>query len=275
VLGDRHVPSIISVSALVIGAAFASLPLSSPAQAIPPSADSAAAPTAQATEVPAALMMIIEDIEAAANAQDMERLMAFYSSDFEGADGFTRDQYRETLSQFWADYATLTYEVSVLSWESAGEGFVAVTTTAVTGTKEQSGRTFTLTSAVQSRQRYENGQIVAQEILDERSRLATGANPPTVTVRLPETVSPGREFTFDAIVEEPLGDRLLLGRALDEGATAQDFLTPRPLDLEQLTAGGLFKTGTAPTKPDQRWISAVLIREDGFVVETRRLQVEN
>jgi hypothetical protein len=51
-------------------------------------------------------------------------------------------------------------------------------------------------------------------------------------------------------------------------------LTPRPLDLEALSAGGLFKVGKAPMKPDQRWISSILIREDGIVIDTRRLTVE-
>jgi hypothetical protein len=92
-------------------------------------------------------------------------------------------------------------------------------------------------------------------------------------VQLPETVAPNSRYSFDAIVTEPLGNRVLLGRAFEEGVTGDDFLTPRPVDLEALAAGGLFKIGRAPEKPDQRWVSAIIVRADGFVIETRRLGV--
>ncbi|NJN20946.1 MAG: nuclear transport factor 2 family protein, partial [Leptolyngbya sp. RL_3_1] len=42
-----------------------------------------------------------------------------------------------------------------------------------------------------------------------------------------------------------------------------------------LAAGGLFKIGNAPDSPDQRWISSVLVRSDGWVIDTRRLNVAN
>jgi hypothetical protein len=65
-----------------------------------------------------------------------------------------------------------------------------------------------------------------------------------------------------------------MGVAVDEGVTATDFFAPRPVVFDVLSAGGLYKLGTAPESPDQRWISAVIIREDGLVVETRRVAVE-
>ncbi len=231
---------------------------------------SAAAPET----APPDLVTAIAAVETAANAQNIDQVMAFYSDRFEGADGFTREQYQTTLSAFWQQYETLTYDVELLSWEMAGTELVAETLTTVTGTQLTAGRTIELLAEVRSRQRYVNGQIVSQEILAEETRLASGDAPPNVSVQLSETVAPGQEFTFDAIVEEPLGDRLLLGLALDEGVTTDDFLTPRPIDLEALSAGGLFKVGNAPAKPDQRWISSVLVRADGMVVDTRRLRIE-
>jgi hypothetical protein len=60
---------------------------------------------------------------------------------------------------------------------------------------------------------------------------------------------------------------------VDEGVTAADFFEPRPVVFDVLSAGGLYKLGTAPENPDQRWISAVIIREDGLVIETRRVPV--
>ena len=223
---------------------------------------------------PEALTSAITAIEAAANAQDIEQVMALYSDAFQGPDGFTRTQYQETLNQFWERYATISYDVDLLSWEADGNGFLAETLTTVEGVQQQAGREFTLISEVRSRQRFENGQLVSQEILSEESRLASGNTPPTVNINLPEAVSPGESFSFDAIVQEPLGDRLLLGSALDEGVTSEDFLTPRPLvEMEQLSAGGLFKIGKASENADQRWISSILIREDGIVIDTRRLMI--
>ncbi|MGF1461554.1 MAG: nuclear transport factor 2 family protein [Leptolyngbyaceae cyanobacterium] len=222
---------------------------------------------------PAELTTTLAAIEAAANAQDIDQLMAFYSEDFVGPDGFTREQYQTTLSAFWEQYSTLTYEVELNEWDTDGGALIADTVTTVEGTKLIAGRPVSLMAELRSRQRYENGQLVSQEIIAEQNRLISGERPPEITVQLPTVVTPGSEFNFDAIVEEPLGDRLLLGLAFEEGVTAEDFLTPRPVDLEALSAGGLFKVGKAPQKPDQRWISAVLVREDGIVIDTRRLTV--
>lgn len=235
--------------------------------------DELKASAAPAEPAPNALLSIIEQVEAAANAQDVEQTMALYSDTFEGPDGFTRSQYQETLRQFWSQYTTLTYEVDLLSWETDGAVFFAETLTSVQGLQQTAGRGFTLTAQIRSRQRIENGQIVSQEILSEQSHLESGIMPPTVEIQLPGSVSIGQRFTFDAIVKEPLGDRQLLGIALNEGVTADDFLVPRPLDLERLAAGGLFKIGRAPNQADQRWVSSVLIREDGIAIDTRRLQV--
>lgn len=93
-------------------------------------------------------------------------------------------------------------------------------------------------------------------------------------VQLPTTLTPGQSFAFDTIVLEPLEGRSLMGVAVDEGVTAEDFFEPRPVVFDVLSAGGLYKLGTAPETPDQRWISAMIIREDGMVVETRRVSVQ-
>lgn len=223
---------------------------------------------------PAELLSTIDAIESAANAQDIEQLMTLYSDSFQGPDGFTRDQYASTLSEFWEQYASLTYEVELLSWERQGSALIAETLTTIEGTRSFADREMDLTAEMRSRQRYENGRLVSQEILSEQNRLTAGETPPEVTIQLPETVAPGTDFTYDAIVREPLGNRLLLGVAFDEGVTTENFLAPRPVDLEALSAGGLFKVGKAPQKPDQRWISSVLVRENGIVIDTRRLFVQ-
>ena len=161
------------------------------------------------------------------------------------------------------------------SWEAEGDGVIVETLTYVNGVQDRANRALNLDSVLRSRQHFENGRIISQEILSERNRLTSGDNPPTVTVLLPEQIGAGGTYNFDAIVEEPLRERLLLGAALEEGVTNEDFYQPRPLSFQVLSAGGLFKLGDASAKPDKRWVSAVLIRSDGLVVVTRRLNIED
>jgi hypothetical protein len=223
---------------------------------------------------PPTLTTLLDTLEQAANVQDLDAVLTLYSPDFSHADGFDRDSYGVALTTLWNAYPQLTYDVELVEWHSEDDGYlVTETLTQISGTRFDSGREFTLVAQIQSRQHIENGQIVYQEISTEQTRLLAGPNPPTVLLNIPEQVQPGGRFNFDAIVQEPLGNQRLLGRAIDEGVTAEDFAVPRPIDLEPLAAGGLFKIGHAPNTPDQRWISSVLIRADGWVIDTRRLNV--
>lgn len=236
--------------------------LAKPATAAPPST------------APGELVQILDQIETASDAKDIETVLAVYGQSFATADGFTRAQFEQTLRDFWGQYSTLDYDIELVAWEPAAGGFTAETITRITGTQARSERELKLSAEVRSRQRFEGGQIVYQEVLTERSQLTSGSNPPSLNVILPEQAAPGAQYGFDAIVQEPLGNRSLLGAALDEGVTAEDFLTPRPLILENLSAGGLFKIGQATEQPDNRWVSAVIVREDGMTVETRRLRID-
>jgi hypothetical protein len=224
---------------------------------------------------PAELVSALDQMETAANAQDLEAVMALYASGFTHNDGFDHSQLEAGLAQLWQQYPDLTYEVELVSWEDEGNTTIAETVTTIRGQGEQAGRMMTLEAEMRSRQSFENGQIVAQEVLSESTQVSSGDNPPDLLVLLPETVTPGASFGFDAIVQEPLGDRLLLGTAVDEGTTATDFFTPRPSNFQLLSAGGLFKVGDAPDQADDRWISGVVVREDGLVVVTRRLSVQD
>lgn len=222
---------------------------------------------------PAELLESLEQIEAAANAQDIETVMSFYDDEFTNEDGFTYETFESALVELWERYDTVTYRIELQSWEPTEAGYTAETLTYIDG-RMRTPRTAELESVIRSRQTYEDDQIVAQEVLSERNQLVSGPNPPTITVILPERVAPEETYEFDAIVQEPIGDNYLLGVALDEGTTAEDFFTPRPIDLELLAAGGLFKLGDAPSDVDDLWISGLLIRDDGLVVVTRRLRVE-
>jgi len=228
---------------------------------------------APADTAPPEVVATIDAMEAASNQQDLETVLQFYDETFRHQDGFDRSELEAILKQFWQQYSSLSYDIELLSWQPTANGYETETLTRVEGVQRRDGRQLTLTAEVRSQQRFEAGTMVSQEVLAEESRLTSGSNPPSLTVNLPQQVEPGERYEFDAIVAEPLGERDLLGRALEEGVTSDDFFKPRPLSLDVLSAGGLFKIGQAPSQPDQRWISAIVIREDGLIVTTRRLQV--
>jgi len=238
------------------------------ASTLPAAAQDAAEP------LPSEIQALITEIDQAASAENLEAVMENISRDFTHADGLTYSSLQDALERFWARYDDLTYTTQVDSWERDGDAIVAETTTQVTGTQILDGRVLQLDSTMRSRQRYVDGKLVEQSTLAEDNRVTSGANPPELSVQLPEQVLIGQSFAFDAIVTEPLGDRQLLGTALDEPVTADGYLAETPLEMNLLPAGGIFKVGRAPALPEQRWISGIIIREDGIVMVTRRVRFE-
>jgi SnoaL-like domain len=233
-----------------------------------------AAPAARpANPAPAALTQTLSQIDAAASQGDVAAVMAFYAPNFTHSDGLTYTTLQEALVAFWKRYPGMVYKTNLNSWKAEGNAFVVETTTTITGTQTTGDRPINVNATISSRQRLEGQKIVQQEVLAERSQVTMGQTPPTVQVILPEQVTIGRSYSFDAIVAEPLGDRLLLGAALEETITPAGYINPAPLDLEILSSGGLFKTGRAPLRPENRWVSAVLIRDDGMTAITQRMRV--
>jgi hypothetical protein len=231
--------------------------------------------SAAQTPAPPELTTTIEQIDAAASEGKVEAVMRFYSPEFTSSDGLTYATLETLLGELWQRYPNLSYETQIESWEQQGSGFSAVTTTTITGVYPDERRDLNLSATITSRQRFEDSKIVAQEILAERSELRAGEQPPTVTFNLPEQVNPGQRFDFDAIVAEPLGNRLLLGAAIEEPIEVENYLNPAPIELELLSSGGLFKVGRAPTNAGNRWISAVIVHYDGITAVTQRLRIGN
>ena len=224
---------------------------------------------------PPQLKDILTQIDAAANRRDVPGVMQFYGGNFKHSDGLTRASMEKAISQLWQRYSQVNYRTELKDWKSEGNGMVAETVTYITGTKTSNGTTVKLESTLRSRQRIENQKIVQQEILGERTQQMSGANPPKIDVQLPEQVRPGQTFNFDVIVKEPLGESLLLGAALEDTIKPDLYAKPSEFKLDLLPAGGIFKMGKAPTKPQDHWISAVLVRKDGMTMVTQRLQVVN
>ncbi len=222
---------------------------------------------------PAPLKATIAAIDKAANSHNVQSVLEFYSPNFTQSDGLTRQTLEQALTQLWKRYPNLTYQTELKSWKAEGNGFTAETVTHVTGAQKVGDRELKIDSTLQARQQFENAKIVRQDILAERSQITSGTNPPTVKLNLPEQVNAGQSFNFDAIVQEPLGNDLLLGAAIEEPVKADGFINPTTVDLELLPAGGIFKVGRAPLTGDNRWISAVLVRQDGLTMITQRLRV--
>ena len=230
--------------------------------------------TAQTDNVPEELAEIIEEMQEAANEQDIDEVMEYYSPDFTNEDGLTADYVETALEKMWSDYPQLTYETTIDSWEEQGDELVAETTTQITGSRDDGGRMIRLESELKSRQYFSDRQLVRQEILAEQTKISTGDNPPEVKVNLPETVKVGEQYNFDTIVTEPLEGGVLLGAALEERTGSDRYLAPSTLELEPLSSGGIYKVVTAPRLEDNHWLSSIIVRGDGITMVTQRVRIE-
>jgi hypothetical protein len=258
----------------LIGTLVGTLVGTTAAYAQAPAPTSPAPATSPAPSAPSELTSILAQIDTAASQGDLKAVMRFYSDAFTNTDGLTHDTLQQTLADLWKRYPGLTYSTTLDSWQPQGNGYSTVTTTTIQGEYPDERRDLGFTATITAQQQIEGNQIVQQQILSERSQLTGGENPPTLTINLPEQVTPGQEFSFDAVVAEPLGDRLLLGAAMEEPIGVENYLNPAPIELELLTSGGLFKVGEVPDANSDRWISAVIVRYDGITAVTQRLQVE-
>ena len=222
---------------------------------------------------PPELKNTLAQIDAAANSRNVQAVMQFYGANFSNSDGLNREAMEKTLTQLWQRYPQLKYRTELKSWQNQGNGIVAETVTNITGTQPVDGRTWGFNATILSKQRLENQKIVNQELLSEKTQLTSGEKPPSVDFKLPEQVRTGQEFNFDVVVKEPLKDNLLVGTALLEPISPNNYLNSPKIQLEPLNAGGIFKVGRAPNNPGKYWISAVLVRSDGITIVSQRLPV--
>lgn len=222
---------------------------------------------------PSELTNLLAEVDAAANRQDLGAVMQFFSQDFTHADGLNHETFEQALAQTWERYSEMTYQTQLLSWERQEDTLVAETETQITGVQQLGERDVALEATLRSRQRIKDEKIVYQEMLEERSQLTSGENPPSVQLSAPEQVETAQSYNFDAIVQEPLDDDLLLGAAIDEPIRGNQYFTAVPIELEALSSGGLFKVGRAPAVQDQRWLSAMFVRKGGISIVTQRLRV--
>ncbi|MEM9136543.1 MAG: nuclear transport factor 2 family protein [Cyanobacteria bacterium P01_F01_bin.42] len=238
-------------------------------------AETVAEADATASAAPADLSAMIEQMDVAASEQRLKAFIGYFDPSFTHSDGLTRRQLRQSVRYFWNRYDQLTYRTQLESWIEVSPGvYETVTTTTVSG--EQNSElpgAKTLSATVRSRQKVQRQKILSQTILDEQSQIVSGEQPPAVRVNLPTTVSAGEEYFFDVIVNQPLGDRILLGAAIEEAVAPQGYLNPPQFEIQALATGGLFKIGRAPLTPSDQWISALLIQDGGMYMMSQRVTV--
>ncbi len=222
---------------------------------------------------PEELTEIVRGLETAANNKNIEGVMGYYSPKFMNNDGLTYDSVAKALAKMWQNYARLRYTTTIESWSKVGDKLVAETVTEISGVQQDKGRTVNLVSKMRSRQNFQDGKLVNQEILSEETQLTSGDNPPQVRVSVPEMVSIGQKYNFDAVVTEPLENGVLLGAVREERTGSNGYLNPTALELEPLSSGGIYKIVTAPLIADNNWLSAILVRGDGITLVNRRVRV--
>lgn len=231
---------------------------------------------AQAREpenAPSTLTKLLTQIDTAANQGNVKAVMQFYSPTFTHSDGLNRKGMEQALTGLWKRYPQLRYTTKLESWKSQGNTIIAETVTNISGLPASGNNNLTLQSTIKSRQKVTGLKIVHQDILSERTQLTAGSKPPQVEIKLPQRVKVGEKYSFDAIVQEPLGEDFLLGTAIEEPIQANKFLKPTIANLRFLNVGGLFKIGRAPSTPGTQWISAVIRRGENMTIITQRLQV--
>lgn len=223
---------------------------------------------------PSELIELITKIDLAANNQDLETLQTHVSPQFSTKDGLNYESWQASLQKMWKNYPDLTYKTTLQSWEFKDQKLLARTLTEINGTFDSDGRKINLVSTINSLQSFQDGKLISQEILQERTDLTSGEKPPEVEVILPTKVRTGEKFNFDIILKEPLGYDLLLGAVKEEKIVPQLYENPSQFELQPLSSGGIFKWVTAPQIPDNYWYSAIFVRSDGIRLINQRVIVE-
>lgn len=224
-------------------------------------------------KTPAQLTNLLTQIDSAASKGDVEGVMQFYSPGFIHGDGINYQTMEQALGQFWKRYPRLRYKTKVQSWKSKDNFMIAETVTNIIGLPSSNQDNLALNATIHSRQTFMGNRITRQEILSEHTEVTSGIKPPKVDIKLPQQVKVGMSYYFDAIVQEPLGNNYLLGKAMQEPVRLPQYLKSSSMNLESLKAGGLFKIGHAPDTPGNYWVSAVIVRSDGMTIVTQRLRV--
>ncbi|MCX5961962.1 MAG: hypothetical protein NT070_02100 [Cyanobacteria bacterium] len=240
-------------------------------------------------------------LDSALNAKNLGAISELLTPDYTHDDGYTRETLPQALQRLWKQYPNLTYKTEIISSDMNGETETIETLTTINGRRSNpSGQLWKITGTIRSQQVVQANRIRSQSILSEQTRITIGEKPPTVMVNLPDTVTVGKAYKYEAVIQEPINDDLFMGTVFDnpvsptllnqkqlqlqlpsiaELLSGRTRRTPavtnsnQTVRLSRLASGGFFKIGTASKVPETRWISAVLARhEGGITIATHRLR---
>jgi hypothetical protein len=231
-----------------------------------------AVPMAAAAQPPAAVLELVSRVDRAANAKQLSGLGENFAPSYV-VDGMSLSEWQKSLGTFWKRYPNLRYRTTIQAWRPDANGGSLDTMTQIDGSNVQNGKTIKLTAKIQSRQRIANGKIAQQEILSENIVATSGSKPPTVELRVPDKIRTNADYNIEAIVQEPLGDDVMMGTVTERAVNGNAYNKSDAFNLELLSTGGLFKDTKAPGKSGDYWLSVTFVRPDGMTSVTRRIHV--
>jgi hypothetical protein len=230
------------------------------------------APQVSAAQAPAAVTELVSRVDRAANAKQLSGLVSQFAPGYV-VDGMSLSEWQKSLSVFWKRYPNLQYRTTIQAWRPDGTGGFVDTLTKISGSRIQNGKTIRLNGQIQSRQKIVNGKIAQQEILSEKIVATSGSKPPTVELRVPDKIRTNAEYNIEAIVQEPLGNDVMMGTVTERAVSGSAYNKADSFNLELLNSGGLFKDARAPGKSGDYWLSVIFVRPDGMTSVTRRIRV--
>lgn len=224
---------------------------------------------------PLDLQQAMNKLDQAASRKDLNATLAVIAPGFRTNDGLSRETLATGLQRLWQRFDRLSYRTTIDRWENnRSGGWNLETTTIAQGSGPSDRGPLTLEATIRSRQTWQDGKIVSQDILSEKVRVSAGPQPPTVQLRLDEQVDRGQAYNVEAIVQEPLGKGILAGGLIDQPVGPDTQIQPPNIPLEALAGGGLFKTGLAPATAGPRWIAVMLVSDRGMTAIGQRIEVK-
>ncbi len=233
---------------------------------------SLACSNAMAAPPPASLSNLLIQIDRSANNKQLTALNSSFAPNYT-VDGLNRVAWERGVKKLWQRYPNLRYRTTIKSWRPEGANILVETLTTIAGSRTQNSQVSKLNSQLLSRQRIVGGKITQQQILSENTVITDGNKPPTVEFNVPKLLRVNEIYNIDAIVIEPLGDDVMVGKVVEQPVNASGYSKSAEYNLDILATGGLFKKGKAPSKPGDYWLSAVLVRQGGTTTVTQRIRV--
>lgn len=216
-------------------------------------------------ELEAALDTLID----AANARQLDTVMRQFAADFRHEDGLTLEDTRQAIRDLWDRHSELNYSAVIDRWDEAERTAVITTTlSGVTNTGYSLEGELTVVNQYSDSWQIQN-QVIQTEVL----RLTTGNEPPNITLNLPPAVRLGTTYDIEAILEDPIGDRLVLGALIDRQVAPSAYREASTIfPLEPLRAGGIFRRAEAPFLPDSQWLGVMVVSNGGITIQEQRLR---